>query len=238
MTQAGQVAAALENSTDPQAQRLAQQLAEFIPLVEQAIAQTVRRVLNGESVPAAAKVVSLFEPHTQIICRGKAPPHETEFGHKINYAEADGGFIVDWTIVAQGNPPDDTLLAPALRHHLKLFGHAPEVLAGDRGLFSPENEDLARQLGVKRIAIPQPGHRTPQRQAHEKQKWFKQGQRFRNGIEGRISVVCRTVQLRRCPNHGPSGLERWVGWGVIVANLVVMARKLHKHRRRPRSIVT
>jgi len=231
VTQARQVAAALENSTDPQAQRLAQQFGEFIPLVEQAIEQTVRRVLNGESVPASAKVVSLFEPHTQIICRGKAPPHETEFGHKVNYAEADGGFIVDWTIVAHGNPPDDTLLPSALRHHLKLFGHAPEILAGDRGLFSPENEDLARRLGIKRIAIPQPGHRTPQRQTHEKQKWFKKGQRFRNGIEGRISVVRRTVQLTRCPNHRRSGLERWVGWGIIVANLVVMARKLRKRRR-------
>ena len=138
VTQTHQVAAALENSTDPQAQRLAQQFDEFIPLVEQAIAQTVRRVLNGESVLAAAKVVSLFEPHAQIICRGKAPPHETEFGHKVNYAEADGGFIVDWNIVARGNPPDDTLLPPALRHHIKLFGRAPEVLAGDRGFFSPE----------------------------------------------------------------------------------------------------
>ena len=224
MTQACQVAVALQASTDPPAQRLAQQFVEFIPLVEQAIEQTVRRVLNGESVPAAAKVVSLFEPHAQIIRRGKAPPHETEFGHKVNYAEADGGFIVDWNIVAQGNPPDDTLLPPALRHHIKLFGHAPEVLAGDRGLFSPDNENLARRLGVKRIAIPQPGHRTPQRQAHEKQKWFKQGQRFRNGIEGRISVVCRTVQLRRCPNHGLSGLQRWVGWGIIAGNLAVLGR--------------
>lgn len=128
LAQARQVVVALQNSTDLQAQRVVQQFAQFIPLVEQVVEQTIRRVLNGEAVPATSKVVSLFEPHTQIICRGKAPPHETEFGHKVNYAEAEGGFLVDWNIIAQGNPPDETLLPPALRHHIQLFGHAPDVL--------------------------------------------------------------------------------------------------------------
>lgn len=232
MNQARQVAGALAAQTDPGVQRLLPQLNEFMPRVERVIEQAVRRVLQGETVPAEAKLVSLFEPHTQIIRRGKAPPHETEFGHKVNYAEVEHGLISEWEVIAQGNPPDAWMLSPLLRHHRRRFGHAPGLLAGDRGLFSPENERVAQELGVEQIALPQKGRRTKKREAHEKQRWFKKGQRFRNGIEGRISVVKRTVQLRRCPYRGLDGFERWVGWGIIVANLVVIARALHKRRHR------
>jgi IS5 family transposase len=230
--QARQVSQALWRGLDAQAQRLAQALGSFLPLVEQAIGQAVRRVLYNEALPAHEKVVSLCEPHTQIIRRGKPGPRETEFGHKVNYAEVEGGFLSDWQLVATGNPPDEQLLPDILHRHCPRFEHAPRVLAGDQGLFSPANERLAQRLGVKQIAIPQPGPKTAQRRAHEKQSWFKQGQRFRNGIEGRISVVRRTVQLARCPYQGLEGFERWIGWGIIVANLVVLARHRHKRRRR------
>lgn len=237
MTQSRAVTEALRDSSAAReaAQRLRQQFSELMPLVEQVIAQTERRVLKGESVPAAEKVVSLVEPHTQIICRGKAPPHDTEFGHKVDYAEVDGGLIIAWKTIAVGNPPDESWLLPALREHQRLFHHAPHVLAGDRAFFSPANQRRARQAGVKQFAIPQTGRLTTRQRQREKQPWFKEGQRFRNGIEGRISVVRRTVQLTRCPNHGLDGFERWIGWGVIVANLVVIARKLHNRRRGSKS---
>jgi len=106
MTQSRAVTKALHDSSAVAAQRLQQQFADLLPLVEQVIAQTERRVLKGESVPAAEKVVSLVEPHTQIICRGKAPPRDTEFGHKVDYAEVDGGLIIAWKVIATGNPPD------------------------------------------------------------------------------------------------------------------------------------
>lgn len=204
-------------------------------MVEQAIDQAERRVLKDQAVPAKAKIVSLFESHTQIIQRGKAPPHETEFGHKVNYAEVEHGLISGWQVIAEGNPPDEQLLPPLLRRHCQRFSHAPHLLAGDRGLFSPRNEALARQLGVKEIALPQRGQPTPARQAHEKEGCFKKGQRFRNGIEGRIRVLKRTLQLARCPYRGLDGFERWIGWGILVANLIIVARALHKrHRRRRR----
>jgi transposase, IS5 family len=210
---------------------------ELRPLIECVIDQATRRVLQGAAVPAQEKVASLWEPHTQIIRRGKPQPHETEFGHKINYAEVEHGLISDWQVIAQGNPPDAEMLPPLLRQHCQRFGHAPRVLAGDRGLFSPDNERLARSLGVEHIAIPQTGVRSPERITYEKQDWFKKGLYFRNGIEGRISVVKRTVQLRRCPTHGPDGFERWIGWGILVANLVIIARTVHKRRHRKRRIV-
>ena len=224
----------LDGLEDEAAHALARQMNEFLPLVERAIDQAVRRVVQGQSVPAEDKLVSLYEPHTQIICRGKAPPPETEFGHQVNYAEVEHGLISDWQVIAQGNPPDEHMLPPFLRRHCQRFGQAPHLLTGDRGLFSPNNERLAQKLGILQIAFPQTGQRTAAREAYEKQAWFKQAQRFRNGIEGRISVVKRTVQLKRCPWHGLDGFERWVGWGILVANLVILARVLHQRRHRKR----
>jgi transposase, IS5 family len=230
--QAEQVSRALRQRKQRPAQRLHQQLSHFLPLVEQVIHQAVRRLFYRQALPAAAKVVSLFEAHTQILRRGKAPPRDTEFGHQVNYAEVEPGLISDWQVIAQGNPPDEQLLPALLRHHRRRFGQGPRLLAGDRGLFSPRHEQLARRLGVKQICLPQPGPKTEQRCRQERQAWFKQGQRFRNGIEGRISVVRRTVQLARCPYHGLEGFERWIGWGVLVANLVVIARRQSKRRHR------
>jgi IS5 family transposase len=89
-------------------------------------------------------------------------------------------------------------------------------------------------LGVTQIAIPPTGQRTPELITYEKQDWFKKGLYFRNGIEGRISVLKRTVQLWRCPAHGADGFERWIGWGILVANLVIIARALYKRQHRKR----
>jgi len=238
LDQATQAAAQLgKKKNNLTAQGLVLQLGEVRPLVERVIDQATRRVIQGESVPAREKVASLWEPHTQIIRRGKPQPHETEFGHKVNYAEVEHGLISDWQVIALGNPPDAEMLPPFLRQHCKRFGHAPKVLAGDRGLCSPDNESLAQRLGVAQIAIPQTGERTPERIAYEKQDWFKKDQRFRNGIEGRISVVKRTVQLKRCPAHGSDGFERWVGMGILVANMVIIARALSKrHHRKQQNV--
>ena len=136
------------------AQRLSQALAAFLPVVEQAIGQAVRRVLHGEAVPAQEKVVSLCEPHTQIIRRGKPGPRETEFGHKINYAEVDGGFLSDWHLIAIGNPPDEQWLPEILPRHCSRFGHAPRVRAGDQGGFAPATERVAQRLGGEQLALP------------------------------------------------------------------------------------
>jgi IS5 family transposase len=199
----------------------------YVPLVQRVIEQTRRRVLLGETVPAFDKVVSLFEPHTAIICRGKAKPKETEFGHKIWYAEVDGGLISDFRLLS-GNPPDAQPFQTSLKAHRRQFGKAPREVSGDRGVYSPENEQAARQAGVRRVCLPQPGHKTVPRQRREKQRWFRAAQRFRNGIEGRISHVRRARGLTRCLNHGLSGFERWIGWGIIANNIAVIVMNLNK----------
>lgn len=236
LSPAQQVYPVLPSTSDPLAQRVAEQLAEFMPWVEQVSAQATPRVWEERSVPAAEKVVSLFEAHTQVIRRGKAPPRDTEFGHKVNYAEVEGGLVSDWQVIGQGNPSDADLLPAILRQHCQRFGHAPDVLAADRGGFSPEKERLAQNWGVTTMAIPQRGTVTKERQAQEHRPAFKKGQRFRNGIEGRISVLNRTVPQRRCPYRGLEGFERWIGWGVLVANLSKFAQTIVTRRRRKRQV--
>jgi len=214
-------------------QALADNLAHYVSLVERVIDQAYRRVVLGQKVPAAEKLVSLFEPHTAIIRRGKPAPHETEFGRKVWLDEVDGGILTDYRILPD-NPPDSDQFEESLEQHQKLFGHPPEVMATDRGTYSPDNEEAARQAGVKQVSMPQPGRRTPERIEHERQKWFRSAQRFRAGIEGRISVVKRARHLDRCLDKGEAGFEKWVGWGCIVNNLVVIAQTLLKPRRRQR----
>ncbi len=199
----------------------------YVPLVQRVIEQTRQRILHGQAVAARDKVVSLFEPHTAIICRGKAKPKETEFGHKIWYAEVEGGLISEYRILS-GNPPDAQQLRPTLKRHRRLLGQAPREVSGDRGIHSPENERQARAWGVRRVSLPKPGFKTKRRQRRERQPWFRAAQRFRNGIEGRISHLRRARGLTRCLNHGLPGFERWIGWGIIANNIAVIVMNLNK----------
>jgi IS5 family transposase len=211
---------------------LADLLLQYVPLVRQVISQTTRRVFEDQRVPAADKIVSLFEPHTAIIQRGKAAPHETEFGRKLWYSEVDGGLVSEYRIL-KGNPPEPRRWTPSLTYHQKLFKHPPKVATADRGVFSPENEQAAHDAGIEFVALPQPGAKSDERQAYEAQPWFRAALRFRAGIEGRISGLKRARHLDRCLNRSDPGMERWVGWGVITNNLVVMATRLAR-RHRPR----
>jgi transposase, IS5 family len=226
--QARTVREGLASSADATAERLVREVDRFLPLVEQVVVQTYRRVVLGEAVPAVEKVVSLFEPHTCIIRRGKAEK-PTEFGRKVWLDEVDGGIISSYRVL-KGNPPDVEQMVVSLGQHQRLFGRVPDTLAGDRGVYSAENERLARQLGVKRVALPKPGHKSPERRDYERQGWFRRAQRFRAGVEGRISVLKRRGYLGRCRDHGEDGFGRWVGWGVITANLATIARKTAVYR--------
>jgi IS5 family transposase len=108
--------------------------------------------------------------------------------------------------------------------HQPRLGRAPTVLAGARGCCSPAHEDLARAAGVKRSVLPKTGRVSAARRAQERHRWFRRGFRFRAGIAGRISVLKRAYEVGRCRDHGDAGLERWVGWGVVTANLATIGR--------------
>lgn len=220
----------LQTKASRPAQALVGSLQHYLPLVRRVIAQTRRRVFDRQNVPAAKKLVSLFEPHTAIIRRGKTPPRDTEFGRKIWYCEVEGGLVSDYRLL-RGNPPDDQQWAASVHQHHKLFGHPPQLATADRGVFSAANEQMAHAAGIEFVALPQPGHKDEARQAYEAQHWFRAALRFRAGIEGRISHLRRARKLDRCRNRGQAGLERWLGWGVLTNNLVVIAAGLARRRR-------
>jgi len=222
--QAEQVLAEIETQAAEQGQHLVEKLQTFIPRARQVLDQSVRRVFTGEKVPAAEKLVSIFEPHTDIIRRGK-PNKETEFGHKIWLGEVEGGFIAQYRVLA-GNPADETQWQPMLENHVQQFGQPPWQASADRGVHSGDNEAFAAKLGVKRIILPKPGRKSENRRKHEKQRWFWRGRRFHAGVEGRISVIKRKHGLDRCRNHGQVGFECWVGWGIVANNLIAMGRGL------------
>jgi IS5 family transposase len=221
LEQAAQVTEALKAHTSLAAERLQETLDTFMPRAQQVINQTTRRVVDGEQVPAREKLVSIFEPHADIIRRNKRGK-PVEFGHKVWLDEVDGGIVSDYRIL-EGNPSDDSQWKPALEHHCRLFGRPPDQASADRGVHSADNDALALDLGVKRIILPKPGYKSQQRRQHEKQPWFKRGRRWHNGVEGRISVLKRRHGLDRCLYHGQDGFHRWVGWGVIANNCLAIA---------------
>ncbi len=136
--------AAVERLSDAADARLRQELATFSARTEQVIAQTQRR-LTGETVPAADKLVSIFEPHTAIIRRDK-PRAATEFGRKVLLGETEGGIIAQYEVLA-GNAADAPQLDASVARHREQFARSPRVVATDRGFWSAECEERWHDAG-------------------------------------------------------------------------------------------
>lgn len=222
--QVEQVLVALQAQETAAAARFVETMQRFLPRLKQVLDQTVRRVFEQQSVPAEAKLVSIFEAHSDIIRRGK-PRKTAEFGHKVWLGEVEGGFIAQYTVL-HGNPADKQQWQPTLARHIQQFGHPPWQASADRGVHTANNESVAEELGVQRIVLPKPGYKSKKRHEYEKQRWFRRGRRFHAGVEGRISVISRKHGLSRCRNRGRIGFEQWVGWGVIANNLTALGRGL------------
>lgn len=220
--QARQTLDLLGTQSGDKIQRLKRILETYIPLAEQVIDQTQRRVFNKETVPAQEKIVSIFEPHSDIIVRGKET-RPVEYGHKVWLNEVDGGIISHYRIL-DGNPSDELQWEPSLQAHQKTFLRSPQQASADRGLSSAPNEKTAQDMGIEHIILPKRGYKSQQRCEFEHQDWFIEGRKWHAGVEGRISVLKRAHGLGRCLNHGISGFQSWVGWGVIAGNLAVMGR--------------
>jgi len=203
------------------------QINSFCQLGERVIDQTRRRVLQGETVPSEEKLYSIFEPHTDLIKRGKTLK-PVEFGHKVFLAESSHGLITEYRVL-EGNPVDSDHVQASLDQHQKTFQHAPDRYAGDRGFFSEENVQKCKDAGVSQVSIPQRGgQRTAEQEELEGSATFKKGQRFRAGIEGRISVLFRGRGMKRCRLKGRERFEILVGTAVLANNLMRIADLLDK----------
>jgi IS5 family transposase len=203
--------------------RLGERLQSMAEQVRQVVRQTKARVFEGLT-QFPGKLVSLFEPHTEIIRKGKAGK-PNEFGKLVQLQEAENQIITHYEVYDE-RPSDQHLLLPAVKVHQRKLGRTPRLLAADAGYYSRANEEGAHALGVKYVSVPNRSTRSEERRKLEKQRWFKRGQKWRTGCEGRISVVKRRHGLARCRYHGAEGMKRWVGLGVIADNLINMGRWL------------
>jgi len=198
-------------------QKAKQQLDEMIPRVQQVMKQARARVLEGNT-RSENKILSVFEPDTEVIRKGKASK-PTEFGKMVKIQEAENQIITHCEVFDQ-RPSDSDLLTPSIKKHKELFGLVPDLATADAGFFSAANEAAAKELGVKRVAVPSRSTKSEKRKAEQKKRWFKKAQKWRTGCEGRISILKRRHGLNRSRYKGTQGMKRWVGLGVMADNMI------------------
>ncbi len=204
------------------AEYLAQELAHYRHLGLRVIDQAARRVLDEERVPNDEKLFSIFEPHTELLKRGKAGK-AVEFGHMIQIQQVAGKFITDYEVFEK-KPVEHQLLQPALNSHKKLFGQYPKSLAVDKGYYESMAAvgELERKIEV--VSIAKKGRRTEQEARREADPDFRLAQRFRAGVEGTISFLKRVLGLFRCFNKGWAHFVSTVGAAIFTHNVLILTR--------------
>ena len=190
----------------------------MVPRVRQVIAQTRARIFRGDT-HNKGKVFSIFEPSTEIIRKGN------EFGKLVKLQQAENQIVIDYEVYDQ-RPADTDLLIPAIETHEAALGRTPRLVSADAGFYSAKNETAAKAKGVKWVCVPNRSTKSAERRREQKKRWFRNGQKWRTGCEGRISVVKRRHGLSRCRYRGDAGMKRWVGLGVIADNLISMGNAM------------
>ena len=196
---------------------LRQEIDAIVPRVKQVMKQTRLRIFRGDT-RSEGKIFSLFEPSTEIIRKGKAGK-PNEFGKMVKIQEAENQIVIDYDVYDR-RPNDSDLLVPAIETHQVKLGRTPHLVAADAAFYSNTNEKAAKAKGVKRVCVPNRSTKSPERKREQKKRWFRNGQKWRTGCEGRISVVKRRHGLNRCRYKGEDGMKRWVGFGVIADNVI------------------
>jgi len=230
---ATEIVAGLKRSVDPMQQLvlegLGQKLDAMLARVRQVMKQTRARLFRSET-RSEGKLFSLFEPSTEIIRKGKAGK-PNEFGKMVKLQEAENQIVTDYEVYER-RPHDAQLLEASIAAHEARLGRVPRLVAADAGFYSASNEALAKAKGVKRLCIPHRSTKSRERKRAQKKRWFRQGQKWRTGCEGRISVVKRRHGLDRCRYKGDAGMKRWVGLGVIADNLINIGRAMEQRAAR------
>ena len=206
-------------------QGLRRQLDEMMPRAKQVMKQTRARIFRGNT-RSEGKLLSLFEPSTEVIRKGKAGK-PNEFGKMVKLQEAENQIVINYEVYAR-RPNDSDILVAAIDTHQSLLGRAPHLVAADAAFYSKKNEADARARGVKRVCIPNRSTRSPERKREQRKRWFRNGQKWRTGCEGRISVAKRRHGLDRCRYKGFVGMQRWVGFGVVADNIINIGRTMQK----------
>lgn len=191
----------------------------YLPLIERVIDQTQRRVFAGENVASAEKLVSLFEPHADIIVKSS---RDVQYGHKLNIATGKSGMILD-VVVEDGNPADAARFMPMLERHVAFYKQAPRQSAADGGYASRDNLKQAKAIGVSDVAFHKKCGLKVEDMA--KSKWvYRKLRNFRAGIEAGISCLKRAYGLARCTWRGLDHFKSYVWSSIVANNLAIYAR--------------
>jgi IS5 family transposase len=194
----------------------------YDPLIERVIDQAARRILGGEKVPNSEKLFSLFEPHTELIIRGKtAKP--VEFGHMVLLEEVAEKFITGYEVFER-RPNDHSLIEAILQRHTRTFGSLPESLTADKGFYQSMTQLQELETRIPNVSIAKKGRRTESERAREHQPTFRLLQRFRAGIEGTISALKRAFKMARCLYRSFRTYQSSIGCHIFAHNLIVLAR--------------
>jgi len=202
---------------------LCEYLSEMAGRVRQVVKQAKVRVFGGVT-QFPNKLVSLFEPHSEIIRKGKASK-PTEFGKMVQVQETENQIITHYDVFDR-RPSDRDLLLGAVETHERVLGRVPHLATADAGYYSRAQEQAVEEKGVKWVAVPNRNTKSAERKKKEHSRWFKKAQRWRTGCEGRISVLKRRHGLTRCRYRGAEGMKRWVGLGVMADTLISMGNVL------------
>jgi transposase, IS5 family len=224
---AQEVTKGIKRAADPVKQLaldgLREEIETMVPRVKQVMKQTRARIFHGDT-RSEGKIFSIFEPSTEIIRKGKAGK-PNEFGKVVKIQEAENQIVVDYEVYDQ-RPNDSDLLIPAIEAHQRALGCTPYLVAADAAFYSGKNDAEAKAMGVKRVSVPNRSTKSPARKLEQKKRWFRNGQKWRTGCEGRISVIKRRHGLNRCRYKGDRGMKRWVGFGVIADTLINIGRAM------------
>lgn len=198
---------------------LAEELARVLGILSRVIDQTRRRVIEGEKVPAAEKVISFFECHTDIIEKGN---RETTYGHKLFLAGGKSGLIID-CVMERGNPADSATFLDLLDRQAEIYGRPPRQVSSDGGFASRDNLLKAKERGVGDVSFSKSKGLTVPEMV--KSIWvYKTLRNFRAGIEANISVLKRAYGLTRCTWSGWAGFKQYVRSAVLSYNLLTLGR--------------
>jgi IS5 family transposase len=192
----------------------------YLPTIRKVIEQSRRRIINGESVPNTEKVFSIFEPHTELIKRGKAG-RPVEFGHMVTLAQTGDKFISYYDVMEQ-REFDNTRTDPVLENHRHQFGAYPEAFAADKNYYKGMDHIREWEEKIRTFSICKKGNRNAWEKAREAAPDFKEMQKFRAGSEGTISVLKRAFGMRRCLLKGFKSFAASIGCLVFCHNLVLL----------------
>lgn len=199
------------------------QLLHYVQLTAQVCDTARRRVLLGETIPNEEKIFSIFEPHTELIKRGKQPD-PIQYGHSVLVVEDAAGFICAYQVVANG-VLDQDVLVPAMTELQERMGGKIERASFDRAFHTPDNQAKWAQI-VSQPCIPKKGYLSGRRQQEEATVAFRQARQQHPGVESAIGALQAGNGQERCRDKSKRGYERYVGLGILGRNLHVLGKLL------------